>query len=810
MSDKEEPNRPDAYFRLLIESAQDILAVLDAAGIFQYCSPSIEAQLGYLPETVLGKAVIEWIHPDETEAFRQQIESVGHQPGQPFQSVYRLRHQKGSWSYFECAITNRLGVAGIQGLVMVLNDITERIGVEEELSRREKYFRSLLESSFDVVFTRSEDGLINYISPSVETVLGYQPEELLGQLGLQIFCEEDLDSIIRDGLELLPMPGASQFRELHLRRKDGRIICVESIARNMLNEESIRGFVINFRDITAQKETENLIRKSEEYYRSLIENSHDIIAILGRNAVVKYFSPAIEKNFGFPPEEIMGQNAFDYVHPDDKAEIKEKFAKTSQTPNYISRSIFRFRHKNGSWRYIETVAKNLVDSESVDGIVVNFRDITEAREAQEKLRLSEKHFRSLIENSNDILSICDEQVNFFYVSPSVERMLGYSPDEYIRLNGRGLTHPDYEEVTRNTFLQAMAQPGIPVSAEFKFKRKDGSWIFLETIFHNLLHDEAVRGVVMVSRDIEDRKQTEELLKNYNEKLEQAVNRQTRELQHKNQELQRLLHDLRNTQSQLVDSEKMASLGQLTAGIAHEINNPINFISSNISPLKRDIESLKEIIRAYEETNGEGNGQEKTRKIQQLKQEMEYDYVLDEINLLLVGMKEGADRTAEIVKGLQSFSRVDENTLKVVQVHGGIESTLMLLKNKLRERITVHKLYGELPEIECYPGKLNQVFMNILVNAIQAIAGTGEITIQTQRKGDHIVLSFRDTGVGMKEEVRKRVFEPFFTTKRVGEGTGLGLSISYGIIEKHHGTIDVRSKPGKGSEFIVTLPIIQPP
>jgi signal transduction histidine kinase len=275
-----------------------------------------------------------------------------------------------------------------------------------------------------------------------------------------------------------------------------------------------------------------------------------------------------------------------------------------------------------------------------------------------------------------------------------------------------------------------------------------------------------------------------------------------------QELNRTLADLQETQLQLVQSEKMASLGQLTAGIAHEINNPINFVSANVKPLQRDVGNLLEVLGRYSEIRPDDRVAEQLAEIAALKEEIEIDYVIDEIQMLIKGIEDGARRTAEIVKGLRNFSRLDETDLKRANVNEGIESTLVLLHSTYKDHVELKKDYGELPEIECFPGQLNQVFMNLLTNAIQAIPERGTISITTRSLGDRIRISIKDTGGGIPQELLGKIFDPFFTTKEVGKGTGLGLSISLGIIEKHHGTMVVESEPGEGTEFIITLPVEQ--
>ena len=274
----------------------------------------------------------------------------------------------------------------------------------------------------------------------------------------------------------------------------------------------------------------------------------------------------------------------------------------------------------------------------------------------------------------------------------------------------------------------------------------------------------------------------------------------------NEELTATLEDLKQTQTQLVQSEKMASLGQLTAGVAHEINNPINFVSAGIDSLSNNYQDLGELLQKYALLQAGNDNNELLLEIDQLKKELDLDYLLIEIPQLLESIKAGANRTTEIIKSLRNFTRLDEDSLKKANINEGLDSTLVILRNQMSDRIEVIKEYEELPPINCYPGQLNQVFMNILNNAIQAVDGPGKIIIKTLQQNGNVTISIKDTGKGMTEELKQRIFEPFFTTKDVGEGTGLGLSISYGIIEKHRGKIEVESAPGKGTEFIIQLPV----
>lgn len=297
---------------------------------------------------------------------------------------------------------------------------------------------------------------------------------------------------------------------------------------------------------------------------------------------------------------------------------------------------------------------------------------------------------------------------------------------------------------------------------------------------------------------------EELILNQNIVLEQKVDERTNELNI-------ALTNLKETQSQLVDAEKMSSLGQLTAGIAHEINNPINFVSSNIPPLRQDIEDLKSIILKYEEIDTPKNLNEKLKEIELLKEELDYEFLKEELNSIINGIEIGAKRTTEIVKGLRNFSRLDENDFLVADLNEGIKSTLAILKSETTDiDINIHLTPN--CEIECYPGKLNQVFLNIINNAIHAVnksnINKGLINISTEKTNGNVLIKITDNGIGITDDIKNKIFDPFFTTKKVGEGTGLGLSIVYRIIENHKGTIEVASEINKGTTFIIKLPTKQ--
>lgn len=357
---------------------------------------------------------------------------------------------------------------------------------------------------------------------------------------------------------------------------------------------------------------------------------------------------------------------------------------------------------------------------------------------------------------------------------------------------------DIDAATKAQILEQVkvAQKNIAV-VDFKFHR-------------TVIDKAAITNVLNASiEEIEKQKRNIEAAKNEINKNMIVLDKQKNEIEEKNTELNTVLTNLKETQQQLVQSEKMASLGQLTAGVAHEINNPINFVSANIKPLKDDLTDLVGYLNFYRNTIKEKGLEDAFGGQDKLPEENEINLVLQEVEDLLRGIEEGAARTAEIVKGLRNFSRLDQDALKKANLNEGIESTLTLLHSTYKDRINIVKDFGNIPEVECFPGQINQVFMNLFSNAIQAIQGTGSIFVSTQPTDeDKVCISIKDTGGGIPEEIRSKIFDPFFTTKDVGKGTGLGLSISYGIIQKHNGTIEVLSESGVGSTFIITLPIHQ--
>ena len=280
-----------------------------------------------------------------------------------------------------------------------------------------------------------------------------------------------------------------------------------------------------------------------------------------------------------------------------------------------------------------------------------------------------------------------------------------------------------------------------------------------------------------------------------------------EVSQRQDELRRTYHRLASAQDQLLQSEKMASIGQLAAGVAHEINNPIGYVHSNIGTLREYCGALIALIEAYA---AEDAGEDPDAPLRKLRERLDIDFILGDLPQLLDESREGIERVTKIVQDLKEFSHVGaDEQMRPADLHKGLDSTLNIVWNELKYKVQLEKHYGELPLVECHASELNQVFMNLLINAGQAIAERGTIVLATGVDEDRVWVSIADSGCGIPDDALQRIFDPFFTTKPIGRGTGLGLAIAYRIVAKHHGRIEVQSRPGFGSTFRVVLPVTQP-
>lgn len=588
--------------------------------------------------------------------------------------------------------------------------------------------------------------------------------------------------------------------------------------------------------------------------------SLDMCLIAGFDGYFKQLNPMCEEILGFTTKKFLSEPWIKFIHPEDKQstlaqwEILTTGTQTIQFEN-------RFRCRDGSYKWLLWNAKPCHEQKLIYAVM---RDQSERKQAEVAQRQNEELIRLSVESINDYAIIMlDLQGHIVSWNAGAERIKQYVDSEII---GRHVscfyTQEDIELGKPQLGLEIAASQGRFEDEGWRV-RKDGSMFWANIVITPLRNpEEQLLGFVRVTRDITERKLAEEALQRANDQLEKRVDERTAELTQANELLKQeiaerkrtetalrqsktrlknktqqleaetqhakaLLAELQRTQSQLFQTEKMSSLGQLVAGIAHEINNPVGFIYGNLDYANCYIKDLMRLMRLYST-----HYPQPAPPIQAELAVMDFDFLMTDMPKLLSSMKVGANRLRQIVLSLQTFLRAEQMEMKPIDILEGLDSTLLLLQNRLKETdsrpaITVHKEYIALPLVECYAGPLNQVFMNILANAIDVFEvssatqdASPSILITTsvkeltreyapEEKIPHAIIQIADNGSGMSEEVLRRAFDPFFTTKIVGKGPGLGLSISYQIVvEKHGGLLTCVSELGKGTEFSIALPIQQ--
>lgn len=414
----------------------------------------------------------------------------------------------------------------------------------------------------------------------------------------------------------------------------------------------------------------------------------------------------------------------------------------------------------------------------------------------EKLRSLTQERDRFFSLSPNLFCVANFNGQFIRVNPAWHDILGYMPEELIAGDFWTFIHPEDEAATRHA-LNQLIEKKEPLKLQHRFRCADGSYKYLSWSGTSIPEEGLIYAI---ARDITKRKQLEFSLAQRSEELENA------------------LVQLKQTQTQLVQNAKMSSLGQLVAGIAHEINNPINFIYGNINHVNGYVNSLQMILNNYQ-----AHFPDPPAEIVELCEEEDLNFILEDLPAVMNSIQVGTTRIKDIVLSLRNFSRTDEMKSQIIDIHEGIDSTILILQSRLKANnsqaeIIIQREYDNVPKVDCYPGRLNQVFMNILSNAIDAImeskkSSKGIIKIATRYipTKNSVEIKFRDNGQGMTEETCQKIFDPFFTTKDVGEGTGLGMSISYQIITEHHnGSLICNSERGVGTEFIMTIPCTQTP
>ncbi len=608
----------------------------------------------------------------------------------------------------------------------------------------------------------------------------------------------------------------------HTGRTEDRLVAIPKEGKTLWRQFCIfplpTGEIVAFiSDETERILAERQLRDQVNFIQNLIESFPSPMFYKGTDGCYQGCNSAFAKLLGRSREAVVGLTA-EEAFPEDLA----------QTYMAVDRELFT----QGGYRQIETqikigdgeqrdfiVSKRIYtdDEGRIAGVVGVLMDISERIQAEAFLKESEAEFRAIAESAQDAIIKIDDQGCVTYWNHASEAIFGYSAAEAV---GQALhplitpsrLHADIHHALEN-FRQTGRGTSIGKIITITAKRKSGeefpadlsiSSVFLHGAWHAI-------GIV---RDITERKQMEERLLAKHHKLK-AIQK---DLEAQNLHLAKMHAELKQAQQQTVQQEKMASIGQLAAGVAHEINNPTGFVSSNLKSLQDYLEDLFRLLTAYGELRSLLDASpnpapvetaEQLDDIKRIESDIDLEFLMSDTIDLIRESREGTDRIKKIVIDLKDFAHPGQHERMTADINRNIESVLNIVWNELKYNATVQKDFGDLPPVECYPQQLNQVFMNLLVNAGHAMQTMGEIHIATRTAGDHVEITIRDTGCGIPEENLKRIFDPFFTTKPVGKGTGLGLNVAYNIIKKHGGEIKAASQVGEGTTFTIRLPIELP-
>ncbi|MGK7902071.1 MAG: PAS domain S-box protein [Hormoscilla sp.] len=554
---------------------------------------------------------------------------------------------------------------------------------------------------------------------------------------------------------------------------------------------------IRIRRICKGYEQGQQLQASEARFRNIITNSADGIFIVDNQGLVKYANPAAASLFNTTADELLGKTLFGELVMEVDEEINTrpiyKVGQPDSGPARVVQTHVQLLRRDGRTAVAEMqVVETEWEGHVAVAYLVSLRDITDRLRAEEE----RDRFFTL---SLDMLCIANFDGYFKRINPAWEKTLGYTKEELFAQPFIEFVHPDDRAATIAEIQKIIA--GVEtISFENRYRCQGGEYRWLLWSATSFPEEQLIYAT---ARDITERKQVEVALR-----LSEAKERD------RATQLSKTIGELKQTQGQLVQAEKMSSIGQLVAGVAHEINNPINFIHGNLDHVNQYTQDLLDLLELYQLQVSEPSPE-----IAALREAIDLEFLMADLPKVLDSMRMGTDRVREIVRSLRNFSRVDQAEVKAVDIHEGIDNTLLILQHRLKasggkKQIQVVKEYGDLPPVECYSGQLNQVFMNILSNAIDALDSARDhqqqpsICIASEMlENNHVVIRIADNGSGIPPEILNRLFDPFFTTKPVGKGTGLGLSISYQIVvEKHGGLLKCQSEPGQGTEFWVEIPV----
>jgi len=653
-----------------------------------------------------------------------------------------------------------------------LYDIDKRRQAEEALKLERNFVSAVLDTVGALVVVLDTQGRVIRFNRTCEQVTGYTFHEVRNNPFWDIFLVPEEVKKVREVFKELKAGHFPNRAENYWVTKKGERRLISWSNTALLNKEGSVEFIIGTGiDITEHKQIEETLQKSEQKYRELVESANSVIMRWDQHGSITFFNEYAQRFFGYKEKEILGKNVMETIVPETDSvgrNLRAMIKDIEQNPEkYISNENENAK-KSGERVWMTWTNKPIYDEKGkVKEILSIGKDDTERKKFEKALQESEERFRGLVENAYDIIYALTPEGKFSYVSPNLEEILGYKVSEFEGKSIWKFVHPD-DIPTCDVCFQKMIMTKEKISGiEYRIKHKNKSWRWHRSSISPLTGGEGnVLYYIGIAHDFTEMKNVMD-------------------------DLEKVNQDLKEAQTQLVQSEKMASLGALVAGIAHEINTPIGAVSSMQDTLFRTLANLrKNILLKYP---------------RQALKDTQFDAAFKVVEDSHKVIQTGTERVVNIVRRLRSFARLDEAELKTVDVHEGLEDTLILAHHELKHTVTVVKKYGDVPLISCFPSELNQVFLNLLINSKQAIKGKGTITITTFAKDKKVHIIFEDDGIGIPKENLNRIFDPGFTTKGSGIGTGLGLSICYQIIQNHRGKIKAESEPGKGTKFTIILP-----
>ena len=730
-----------------------------------------------------------------------------------------------------------IGIASILISIWLVSRFTkERNEVEHQLVTSQNRFALAVNGANDGIWDWDLITGEMFLSDRWKQMLSYEPDEIENTFSAwhDLIHPDDLGRFLVSWAEYMDGLTPQFFMEYRLRTKDNNykwILCRGT--SSSVEGESLK-LSGSHTDINQQKIQEQQLKHEKNEQLLLINKLHEAQQNIARNEetlrLSQVFSKVgnwlwdLESNqvtwseltyslFGLEQgkDEESYENFIHCIHPDDRDAVLhaiENCIKNHKGYDIEHRVIWN----DGSEHWLHERG-NVVRDENGNALRMMglIHDITETKRNEKYLnklinqssslndqllqehsvrKASEKKLSNILDIAPVAIIVINEHQKITVFNKGAEKIFHYSANELINHPLSALipdSLPDEVDNQASSLYQVSAFKSLEGKVEVLGRRKDGTefpcGLNISVIKEN---DEWFCTVIL--RDLTGQK-----------KAEQALLKEKREQEE-------LIKKLQDAQDQLLQSEKMASIGQLAAGVAHEINNPVGYINSNIGSLKNYLADLLSLLECYENSEEKIQDLELLQSIQKMKKDVDLEYLKTDIRDLINESEEGVTRVKKIVQDLKDFSHVDEAEWQWTDLHNGLDSTLNIVHNELKYKAEVIKEYGDIPQIECIISQLNQVFMNLLVNAAHAIETRGTITVRTGTEDDGVWVEIEDTGKGMDETTRKRIFDPFFTTKPVGQGTGLGLSLSFGIIQKHSGKIIVTSEPGKGSCFHIWLPV----